>query len=92
MNYRVDGIKAKTPDTWLEISPQVAAERRIETGRWVELTSRHGRVRVRALVTDRAQRYELYMPMNSTESPVNRLTGSHTDPVTQTIDELFAEF
>lgn len=24
------------------------------------------------------------MPMNSTEIPVNRLTGSHTDPVTHT--------
>src|SRR2546429_9147113 len=24
------------------------------------------------------------MPMNSTESPVNRLTGSHTDPATHT--------
>ena len=24
------------------------------------------------------------MPMNSTESPVNRLTSSHTDPVTHT--------
>jgi formate dehydrogenase major subunit len=24
------------------------------------------------------------MPMNSTESPVNRLIGSHTDPVTHT--------
>jgi formate dehydrogenase major subunit len=84
MTYRVDGIKEKTPDTWVEISPQVAAKRRIESGRWVELTSRHGRVRVRALVTDRVQGHELYMPMNSTESPVNRLTGSHTDPVTHT--------
>ena len=27
---------------------------------------------------------ELYMPMNSVESPVNRLTSSHTDPVTHT--------
>jgi formate dehydrogenase major subunit len=84
MTYRVDGIKEKTPDTWVEISPQVAAERRIESGRWVELTSRHGRVRVRALVTGRVQGHELYMPMNSTESPVNRLTGSYTDPVTHT--------
>ena len=84
MTYRVEGIKEKTPDTWVEISPQLAAERRIESGRWVELTSRHGRVRVRALVTDRVQGHELYMPMNSTESPVNRLTGSHTDPVTHT--------
>lgn len=35
-------------------------------------------------MTDRAQRHEPYMPMNSTESPANRLTASHTDPVTQT--------
>jgi len=35
-------------------------------------------------VTERVQGHELYMPMNSTESPVNRLTGSHTDPVTHT--------
>jgi formate dehydrogenase major subunit len=41
-------------------------------------------VRVRAVVTDRVHGMELYMPMNSTESPVNRLTSSHTDPVTNT--------
>jgi formate dehydrogenase major subunit len=42
------------------------------------------RVRVRALVTDRVRGHELYMPMNSTEHPVNRLTSSRTDPVTHT--------
>ena len=26
----------------------------------------------------------LYMPMNSTETPVNQLTGSHTDKITHT--------
>ena len=50
----------------------------------MQLTSRHGQVRVRALVTDRVHGNQLYMPMNSTESPVNRLTGSHTDAVTHT--------
>src|SRR5260370_24361508 len=74
MTYRVEGIREKTPDTWVEISPQLAAKRGIETGRWVELTSRHGRVRVHALVTQRGQGPYLYMPMNSTESPINRLT------------------
>jgi len=39
---------------------------------------------VRALVTDRVHGKELYMPMNSVESPVNRLTSSHTDHVTDT--------
>jgi formate dehydrogenase major subunit len=50
----------------------------------VQLTSRYGHVRVRALVTDRVHDRELYMPMNSVKSPVNRLTSSHTDAVTNT--------
>jgi formate dehydrogenase major subunit len=74
----------KTPDTFVEVSPDLARSRGIESGSLVQLTSRHGRLRVRALVTDRVQDGELYMPMNSTTSPVNLLTGSHTDPATHT--------
>jgi formate dehydrogenase major subunit len=84
LTYRVEGIHEKTPDVFVEISPELARERDIESGRWVLLTSRYGQVRVRALVTDRVQGRELYMPMNSHESPVNRLTSSHTDPPTHT--------
>jgi formate dehydrogenase major subunit len=84
LTYRIPGIHEKTPDTFVEVSPQLAGERQIKSGTWVELTSRYGKVRVRALVTDRVHGKELYMPMNSTESPVNRLTSSHTDVVTHT--------
>ena len=84
MTYRVTGIKEKTPDNWIEISPELAAERKIETGSWVRLTSRRGQVKVRALVTNRVQGRELYMPMNSSEHPVNRLTSSVTDSATHT--------
>lgn len=84
LTYRSPGIHAKTPDTFVEVSPELARSRGIESGSLVQLTSRRGRVRVRALVTDRVQDGQLYMPMNSTESPVNVLTGSHTDPVTHT--------
>ncbi|HKB68684.1 MAG TPA: formate dehydrogenase subunit alpha [Pyrinomonadaceae bacterium] len=84
LTYRTAGIREKTPDTFVEVSPELAAERKIQSGTWVQLTSRYGRVRVRALVTDRVHGKELYMPMNSVESPVNRLTSSHTDPVTHT--------
>ena len=48
------------------------------------LRSRYGQVRVRALVTDRVHDKQLYMPMNSVESPVNRLTSSFSDPATHT--------
>jgi formate dehydrogenase major subunit len=84
MTYRVNGIKQKTPDNWVEVSPELAAARKIETGRWVELTSRYGKVKVRALVTDRVHGHELYMPMNSSEHAVNRLTSSVTDRATHT--------
>ena len=84
MTYRSEGIREKTPDTFVEVSPELARERGIQSGTWVQLTSRYGQLRVRALVTDRVQGKELYMPMNSVEIPVNRLTSSHTDPVTHT--------
>jgi formate dehydrogenase major subunit len=58
--------------------------RGVAGGTWVELTSRYGEVRVQAVVTERVRGKELYMPMNSTEEPVNRLTSSHTDKVTHT--------
>jgi formate dehydrogenase major subunit len=84
MTYRVKGIKEKTPDTFVEISPELAKERGVQSGTWLMLISKYGQVRVRALVTDRVSGLELYMPMNSTESPVNRLTSSISDPVTHT--------
>jgi len=84
LTYRTEGIREKTPDVFVEVSPELAEERGIQSGTWVQLISRYGKVRVRALVTDRVHGHELYMPMNSVESPVNRLTSSHTDPVTNT--------
>src|SRR5260370_3557537 len=84
LTYRSEGIREQTPDTFVEVSPELASERGIQSGTWVQLVSRYGQVRVRAVVTDRLQGKELYMPMNSAESPVNRLTSSHTDNVTHT--------
>lgn len=84
LTYRTEGIRQKTPYAFVEVSPELAELRGIQNGSWVQLISRYGQVRVRALVTDRVSGNELYMPMNSAESAVNRLTGNHTDPVTHT--------
>jgi formate dehydrogenase major subunit len=84
MTYRAPGIREKVPHAFLEVSAELAAERDIQSGTWVQLISPYGKLRVRALVTDRVQGKELYMPMNSFESPVNLLTSSHTDTVTHT--------
>jgi formate dehydrogenase major subunit len=84
LTYRTKGIAEKTPCTFVEVSPELAQARGIASGQWVELTSRYGEVRVQAVVTDRVKGMEMYMPMNSTEEPVNRLTSSHTDKATHT--------
>jgi formate dehydrogenase major subunit len=84
MTYRTAGLRAITPSTFVEVSPELAAERGLTTGRHVRLTSLYGVVNVQALVTDRVRGKELYMPLNSVEEPVNRLTGSFTDRQTHT--------
>jgi formate dehydrogenase major subunit len=84
MTNRADGIRQKTPSVFVEVSPELARERGIESGTWVQLTSPYGQLKVRALVTDRVRGRELFMPMNSAATPVNRLTSSHTDLVTHT--------
>jgi formate dehydrogenase major subunit len=84
MTYRTPGIKAMTPETFVEVSPELAAERGIATGRHVQLTSPYGRVKVKVLVSDRVHGKQLYMPLNSVEEPVNRLTSSYTDRQTDT--------
>jgi len=87
MTYKTEGIREKTPCTFVEVSPALAVERGIESGSWVQLISRYGKVKVQAVVTDRVQGRELYMPMNSLDAldeAVNRLTSSHTDKITHT--------
>jgi formate dehydrogenase major subunit len=84
MTDRTAGVKAMSPTTFLEISPELAAERGITTGRHVQLTSPYGIVKVQVVVTDRVQGKQLYMPINSVIEPVNRLTSSHTDRNTHT--------
>jgi len=84
MTLRTAGIKEITPNNFVEVSPELAAERGVTSGRHVQLTSPYGRVRVQVLVSDRVQGKQLYMSLNSVEEPVNKLTGSHTDRTTHT--------
>ncbi len=84
MTYRVEGIREKTPNVFVEVSRELASERGIQSGTWVRLSSRYGEIRLRALVTDRVQGKQLFLPMNSSDSAVNRLTSSFVDSVTHT--------
>jgi formate dehydrogenase major subunit len=84
MTYRVAGIQEETPERYMEISSQLATERKINSGQWVRVVSRYGNVKVKVLVTDRVFGKEVYLPLTSKEGPVNALTGSYTDEPTHT--------
>ncbi|MDQ2834970.1 MAG: formate dehydrogenase subunit alpha [Acidobacteriota bacterium] len=84
MTYRTAGIREITPNVFVEVSPELAAERGVTSGRYVQLTSPYGKVRVQVLVSDRVRGKQLYMGLNSVSEPPNKLTGSFTDRATHT--------
>ncbi len=84
MTYRSPGIKRMTPRTFVEVSAELAEERGLADGRYVQLKSAFGQARVQVLITDRVQGKQLYMPMNSVLEPVNKMTSSNTDRDTHT--------
>ena len=84
MTSRSPGIMEMTPKGFVEVSPELAGERGVTSGRYVQITSPYGRVRAQVVVTDRVEGKQLYMSLNSVEEPVNKLTSSHTDRQTHT--------
>lgn len=85
MTYKSEAITGKTPEVFLEVSPDLAKERKLEDGTKVRLTSPYGNVKVRCVVTDRVFGNQLYLPMNTSgEGAINYLTSSHADKDTDT--------
>ncbi|MCY7443992.1 MULTISPECIES: formate dehydrogenase subunit alpha [Bacillus amyloliquefaciens group] len=86
MTNKSKGIQSKVPDVFVEVSPELAAERGICDGTMIRLVSPFGAVKLNALVTDRVRTNELYLPMNSTDkdSAINFLTGPAYDSRTHT--------
>jgi formate dehydrogenase major subunit len=84
MTYRTAGIRRMTPQTFVEVSPELAEERGVATGAYVQLRSPFGQLKVQVLISDRVQGKQLYMPINSILEPVNKLTGNQVDRATHT--------
>ncbi|PYB68851.1 formate dehydrogenase subunit alpha [Thermoplasma sp. Kam2015] len=83
--YRSAGLREKVPNTFVEVSPELANEHGLRDGDLVRITSRWGSIKVRVLVTNRVTGKELYIPMNSSgESAVNNLTSRLMDPAAHT--------
>ena len=86
MTDKSRGIISKLPETFVEVSPQLAKERGLEDGSTVRLVSPYGALKLPVIVTGRVKGNELFMPMNSTnkETAINFLTGPAVDQRTNT--------
>ena len=78
------GIVHEVPQTFVEISPELAAERGLKDGSRVRLTSRRGTLQVRVVVTDRVRGNELYMPEHTRLNHPNFLSGDQADRAVNT--------
>ncbi|ANU10928.1 formate dehydrogenase subunit alpha [Planococcus antarcticus DSM 14505] len=86
MTDKSRGIISKLPETFVEVSPQLAKERGLEDGSTVRLVSPYGALKLPVIVTGRVKGNELFLPMNSTkkETAINFLTGPAVDQRTNT--------
>jgi formate dehydrogenase alpha subunit len=67
------------PEAVCEMHPIDAANLNIETGDWVELSSRRGAIKMRLLVTERSPRNMVFVPFHFAEAAANLLTLDRVD-------------
>ncbi len=81
---RVDGLAEKQPEAFIEIHPRTARVLGVEDGAMVDVVTRRGRVRCRAMVSRQVKRSTIWMPFHFAEARANLLTTDAGDAVTGT--------
>lgn len=84
MTRRSSGIMELVPDEMLEINPEDAEVLNIRDGEMVRVTSRRGWIDVRARITERSQKGNLFLTFHFPEANSNVLTTDVRDPITGT--------
>ena len=68
------------PEATVEVSPADAARLGLATGDWVEVASRRGAIRLRAMVSGRSPEGTVFIPFHFVEAAANVLTLNRVDP------------
>jgi formate dehydrogenase major subunit len=83
---RAHGIDYLLSEETLEVHPDDLSAWGLEDGSFCEMASRRGAVRVKVEATSRSPRGTVFCSFSFNDVPVNILTGSGYDPVTQTAE------
>jgi predicted molibdopterin-dependent oxidoreductase YjgC len=83
---RSQGIDYLLSEESLEIHPDDMAEWGLVDGGWANLSSRRGSVKIRSRASNMSPRGTVFCSFSFSDVPVNILTGSGYDPVTETAE------
>ncbi len=82
MTKRVEGLEAMVDSCYVEISPDMAKELKLENDEMVAVSSRRGRIEVKVKITDIISDNVVFIPFHFAEAAANRLTNAALDPIT----------
>jgi predicted molibdopterin-dependent oxidoreductase YjgC len=86
MTGRSAGIDYLLPHEELEVHPDDLARLGLADGGWARMTSRRGFVDIQVRADDTSPRGTVFCSFSFNDVPVNKLTGSGYDPVTDTAE------
>ncbi len=72
-------LKQVYPEATCEMHPDDAEGLGLETGNWVEVSSRRGTIKLRLIVTEKSPRNSIFIPFHFAEAAVNLLTLDKVD-------------
>lgn len=81
---RSTGLSEKQPEGFVEIHKRDARRLGVDDGQMVDVVSRRGRVRCRAMISKQVRRGAIWMPFHFPEARTNYLTTDAGDAVTGT--------
>ena len=83
---RSEGIDYFVPEETLEVHPDNVVAWGLQDGGWARLSSRRGAIPIKIKATTRSPRGTVFASFAFNETPINLLTGSGYDPITQTAE------
>ena len=78
---RSKGLNEIYPEALVEINPQDAQKLKVEDGEFIEVTSRRGKIKAKAKVTEKSGKGVVFMSFHFHEAAANLLTNAALDPV-----------
>jgi len=76
---RVSALNEIWPECTIEMHPKDAARLGLETGEWIDVSSRRGQITARLLVSERSPEGTVFIPFHFAEAAANVLTDNRID-------------